>query len=181
MNTVQPIRDSELIQGIRDYLYDKSERNYILFELGIQTGLRISDILRLRVRDVESHTHILIREKKTSKERRIIMNKKLRKALNNYIQGKAPEEYIIKSRVGKNQPIGRSMAYKVLRDAANQFNLREIGTHTMRKTWGYMAYKRTKDISTIQKVFNHRSPEDTLRYIGITQDTIDDLMMKVDI
>lgn len=66
MNIVQPIRDKEMIKELKEYFKEQNERNYILFLLGINTGLRISDILRLRVRDVEGW-NIFIREKKTNK------------------------------------------------------------------------------------------------------------------
>ena len=55
-----------MIKELKEYFKEQNERNYILFLLGINTGLRISDILRLRVRDVEGW-NIFIREKKTNK------------------------------------------------------------------------------------------------------------------
>lgn len=97
MNFVQPIRDPETIQDIKDYLKDKNPRDYIMFLIGIYTGLRISDILRLRVKDV-SGSHISIREKKTNKQKRIYMAPELKKALIVYIEGKPANEFLIKSR-----------------------------------------------------------------------------------
>ena len=65
MNTVEPIRDIGTVNDIADYLREQSERNYIMFMIGIYSGLRISDILTLRVRDVRNRDRIMIREKKT--------------------------------------------------------------------------------------------------------------------
>ena len=65
------------------------------------------------------------------------------------------------------------MAYRILNQAARQVGLSDIGTHTLRKTFGYHFYQRTKDVALLQKVFNHSSPSITLRYIGIDQDVID--------
>lgn len=177
MNLVQPIRDPDMIQKIKAYLLERNERNYILFLIGINTGLRISDILRLKVRDVDS-THIVIREQKTRKQKRIRLTPQLRREIRRYIQDKPPDQYLILSRVGNNKPIGRSMAYKILREVADHYGLREIGTHTLRKTFGYHYYQQTKDVATLQHIFNHSDPSVTLKYIGITQDSIDKSMLR---
>jgi integrase len=175
MNFVQPIRDPDIISEMEKYLIETNERNYIMFEIGVYMGLRISDILKLRVRHVKG-THINIRETKTRKEKKIVINNRLRKVLDKYIAGRADDEYLIQSRQGINRPIGRSMAYKALREVADLFSLENIGTHTLRKTFGYHYYKKNKDIGMLMYIFNHSSERVTLRYIGIIQDTIDDAM-----
>ncbi|MCP8970558.1 site-specific integrase [Ectobacillus ponti] len=177
MNFVQPIRDQEQIQGIKDYLKQQNERNYMLFVMGINTGLRISDILRLRVKDVQS-SHISMREKKTGKQKRIQITPSLRRELKWYLQGRQDEEYLIRSRQGRNKPIGRSMAYKILRGAAAEFGLEDIGTHTLRKTFGYHMYMQTKNIALLMEIFNHSSEKVTLRYIGVNQDAMDKALTK---
>ena len=67
MNTVEPIRDMDLVMDLADYLKSNNERDYVLFMFGIYTGLRISDILKFRVRDVKGKDAVYIREKKTGK------------------------------------------------------------------------------------------------------------------
>lgn len=177
MNFVQPIRDPDLLRAIKQKLRDQSERNYILLVLGINTGLRISDILKLKVKDVRDN-HIKLRETKTRKHKRIQITPALKRELKRFIEGKDDEEFLIKSRVGKNRPIDRSTAYKILRAAAEYVNLDEIGTHTLRKTFGYHFYMQTKDIAMLQEIFNHSSPQITLRYIGVNQDSMDKAMNK---
>jgi integrase len=177
MNLVQPIRDKELIIDIKKYLKEQNERNYILFLLGINTGLRISDILSLRVRDVQGW-NIFLREKKTKKIREIKMPAELKKAIRDYIKDKPNNEYLIKSRMGKNKPITRGMAYVILNQIADEFGLERIGTHSLRKTYGYHFYKQFKDVASLQQMLNHTDPKETLRYIGITQDSINDLQKK---
>lgn len=176
MNIVQPIRDTDKVEEVKQFLKEENERNYILFLIGINTGLRISDILKLRVIDVKEELHIVIREKKTEKQKWIRMTPQLRRELAQYIEGKEDHEYLIQSRQGDNKPIGRSMAYKVLNKAAKHFRLKNIGTHSMRKTFGYHFYKQTKDVAMLQEIFNHSSPEITLRYIGVNQDNMDKAM-----
>lgn len=177
MNLVQPIRDKDVIAEIKKYLKRNSERNYILFLLGINTGLRISDILNLRVRDVQGW-NIFIREKKTKKIREIKMPSELKKALREFTKGKPNNEFLIKSRVGKNKPITRGMAYVILNQIAEEFGLERIGTHSLRKTYGYHFYKQFKDVASLQQMLNHTDPKETLRYIGITQDNLNDLQKK---
>lgn len=177
MNFVQPIRDPELLNEIKTYLLNTNERNFILFVTGINSGLRISDILKLRVGDLRS-THISMREKKTGKQKRIPITAALRRELKWYLEGKDDDEYLIKSRQGENKPIGRSMAYKILQQVAKKYRLDEIGTHTLRKTFGYHFYYQTKNIALLMEIFNHSSERITLRYIGVNQDTIDQAMIK---
>jgi integrase len=178
MNFVQPIRDPALVEDIANYLKDNNDRNYIMFLCGIYTGLRISDILKLKVKDVKGKKSINIHEKKTGKQKTLEINPTLKKALAEYCKDKDGDEYLVKSRVNYNQPINRSTAYRILHDAAKKFGLDEIGTHTLRKTFGYHFYKQTKDVVTLQQIFNHSHPSVTLRYIGINQETTNEAIRK---
>ncbi|OEC02123.1 integrase [Lysinibacillus sphaericus] len=176
MNFVQPIRNPEYIRAIKKYLFDWNYRNYMLFVLGINSGLRISDILQLKVSDTKRDYFNVI-EKKTKKARRIEMTPQLKRELRQYVEGKEEYEYLFKSREGVNKSISRSSAYKILNKAALAVGLEEnIGTHTLRKTFGYHFYKQTKDVALLQEILNHSSPKITLRYIGINQDQMDKAM-----
>jgi integrase len=154
---------------MKRFLKEQSERNYLLFVTGINSGLRISDILQLKVKDVK-RSYFNIIEIKTKKKKRIDMTSQLQREFKKYIENKEDHEYLFKSREGLNKPITRSMAYKILRRAANYVGLDDIGTHTMRKTFGYHLYKKTGDVALLQKILNHSDPAFTLRYIGISED-----------
>lgn len=183
MNYVEPIRDSEILSNMCLYLKQDNDRNYIMFLIGIYTGIRISDILKLRVKDVidlsskkdkrKVKKQIVLREQKTSKQKIIKINPILREPLEAYVQDKELYEYLIKSRQGFNKPISRKRAYEILKDLGEMFNIYNLGCHSMRKTFGYHYYKQTKDIALLQKIFNHSSPAITLAYIGIDQDRMD--------
>ncbi|MGX5632668.1 site-specific integrase [Bacillus thuringiensis] len=177
MNFVQPLRDPEQIQQIKEYLKEKNARNYILFVMGINTGLRISDILKLKVGDLKG-SHISMREMKTGKQKRIQITAALKRELRWFNENREDDEYLLKSRQGKNRSIGRSMAYKILSGAAAEFGLDEIGTHTLRKTYGYHMYMQTKNIALLMEIFNHSSEKVTLRYIGVNQDAMDKAMTR---
>ncbi|WP_191556433.1 site-specific integrase [Metabacillus idriensis] len=171
MNFVQPIRDPEMIFFIKRYLKEQNDRNYMLFVTGINSGLRISDILPLKVIDAK-RSYFNIIEIKTNKKKRIDMTPQLQREFKKYIEGKEDHVYLFKSREGLNKPIGRSQAYKILRKAAEYVGLDDIGTHTLRKTFGYHLYKQTGDVALLQKILNHSDPAFTLRYIGIDQDAM---------
>ncbi len=179
MNTVEPIRDMNLIFDIADYLRARNERDYVMFMFGIYTGLRISDSRKFRVRDVRDRSCIMIREQKTGKEKKFQINDELKPILKDYIADKKDFEYLFKSRKGKNEPITRQQAYNILNDAAQAFGLYSIGTHTMRKTWGYHLYQQTHDAVTIMEICNHSDISVTLRYIGINQDVKDSTMKRL--
>lgn len=178
MNTVEPIRDIDKVLDIADYLREKNTRDYVMFMFGIYSGLRISDILLFRVRDVKDKNYISIREKKTDKEKRFPINDDLKPILKKYIEDKEDYEYLFKSPRG-NKPISRQQAYNILSAAGKEFGLDSIGTHTLRKTWGYHAYQTTKDAVGIKEILNHSDISITLRYIGINQDNKDKIMKSV--
>ncbi|MDW0112219.1 site-specific integrase [Sporosarcina saromensis] len=176
MNFVNPIRDLDRIEAMKKYLKEKSQRNYILFTLGINSGLRISDILPLKVGDVNKRLYFVITEQKTKKRKEVQMTPLLRRELRKYTEGKDDDEYLFQSREGINRPISRSMAYKILREAAEFVGLDSIGTHTLRKTFGYHFYQKYKDPVMLMELFNHTEEKTTLRYIGVTQDALNQAM-----
>lgn len=175
MNYVEPIRNTEDIQAMKDYLRKWNERNYILFLFGINSGLRIGDILKLKVKDVQGW-YINTKEQKTGKPLKRKMTPILKRVLREFVKDKPLHHYLFQSRNGTNKALTRTTAYLILRTAAEELEIENVGTHTMRKTFGYHYYKKTKDIATLMVLFNHASPAITLRYIGIRQDQQDKAM-----
>lgn len=147
-------------------------RDELLFLIGINTGLRVNDLVRLKVKNVRGTDTFIIREGKTRKRREINIGM-LRKEIDSYIIHKDANEFLFKSQKG-NRYITTTQVYRILNDAADLLGRNDIGTHTMRKTFGYHHYKRFKDIAILQEIFNHSSPEITLRYVGIRQDEINE-------
>lgn len=172
---VQPIRNHEKIEEMKQILLEQSYRDYFLFSLGINTGFRVSDLLRLKVVDVRNKSHIIITEEKTNKKRKIKLTVIAANLIDGYVKGKGDQEYLFPSKKTK-LPIGRIQAYKILNQAAVKCGLTEIGTHTMRKTFGYHLYKKRKDVALLMEIFNHSSPQITLRYIGINQEEMDNAL-----
>lgn len=187
MEFVQPIRDLKQIETIKRLLRQQSPRDYCLFVLGINSGLRISDLLRLRICDVSEkgkpRDRIRLREKKTNKFKDFPISENTKRAIKEYINSRIinENEPLFISRKNKGFLL-RQQAYRILNDVAKSVGIKEkIGTHTLRKTFGYHAYKGGYNIEVIQKLFNHSSPSVTLRYIGITQDDMDDVYLSLDL
>lgn len=182
MRYVQPIKDKETLQDFKDYFQATNERNYIMFLCGIGFGLRISDVLKLKVKDVYKKSSLKIEEEKTGKYKSIVISYELKRALNEYCKGKKPNDYLFASRsrteTGRQKPIDRSQAYRILRKAAKEIGYTgDIGTHTLRKTFGYTYYKKTGNLAALMKIFNHTDEHVTYRYIGIEQEEIDNVIM----
>lgn len=173
MNFVEPIRDKDVFHDIQARLKVDNMRNFVLIMTGTYTGLRITDILKLKVKDVRNKKYIDIREQKTSKRNLIEINMELRRVYKEYCSNMHDEEYLFRKKE-INKPIGRNQAWKIMKKVQEQFKLDNLGTHTLRKTFGYHYYNQTGDIATLMKMFNHSKEEITLRYIGITQENMNE-------
>ncbi len=187
MEFVQPIRDLKEIETIKKLLKQQSLRDYCLFVMGINSGLRISDLLKLTISDVIENNklkdRIRLREKKTNKFKDFPLSEKTKSAIKEYLKSRdyKPNEPLFISRKNKGF-LMRQQAYKIINNVAKAIKIKDkIGTHTLRKTFGYHAYNNGYDITLIQKLFNHSSPSVTLRYIGITQDEMDDVYLSLDL
>ncbi|WP_069366664.1 site-specific integrase [Salisediminibacterium beveridgei] len=171
--TVEPIRNKDQIESMKNVLKNSSYRDYFLFVLGLNTGLRVGDLLPLKASDVRGKKYVVLIEEKTTKAKRFPLNKDIREMISDYTTGMSDDDYLFASRM-TGEPIRRDRAYKILRQAAEIAGVEYVGTHTMRKTFGYHFYKQYKDASMLQKIFNHSSQSITLRYIGISQEEIDE-------
>jgi len=182
MRTVQPIRDIKKIKAIKGNLKKRNPRDFLLFTLGINTGLRISDILRLKVEDVKDQTgeikeYLDLNEKKTKKQRLIYINDEVRNALEYYFDKTGIydlERYLfISDKTKINKPISRIRAWQLIQIWCREVGIKgRIGTHTIRKTAGYQMRIAGVAIELIQEVLGHQSISMTKRYLGITDDEI---------
>lgn len=168
---VQPLREqkdiAEMIEAL-SMAKNSGDRNVLLFKIGISTGLRAGDIVKIRIEDVKGKTSFKVREGKTKKERTVYLNA-IMADIADYLADKPDEGWLFPSRKG-DKHITTTQAYRILTAAGELIGRDDIGTHTMRKTFGYHYYKRTKDVATLMEIFNHESQRTTLRYIGITEE-----------
>lgn len=169
---VYPIKEKEVLEDVRAYFESRSARDYFLFVLGINIGVRVGDLLKLQVKDVKDQVYLSIREEKTGKVKRFRINPMLRQLIDEYIAEKEPQDYLFPSKKTK-EPISRVQAYRIMREAGVALGIESVGTHTLRKSFGFHLYQKTKDIALLQEIFNHSSERVTKIYIGIAQDEID--------
>jgi len=181
MNTVEPLRGKNIISDFAAVMRSYSERDYVLFMTGLYLGRRISDILKLRVRDVKGRDYVYFREAKKNKESYLKINKNLKDIFKQYCRDKKDNEYLFRPLRGKdNRPISRQEFWYILNKAASELGYEDkIGCHTLRKTLGRELYRQGVEISMIMLVLNHDDVNYTKRYIGVTTDEINGVLDKL--
>lgn len=181
-NIVNPIKDLSILESAFNYLENKSTRDYMIVFLGVNTGLRISDLKELTIFDIDTSnkSYLIIRIKKTKETLQIPILAHVRKELDKYINmvKKNNRLYLFTSKKF-DKPLSNQYVYDMMKKIEIKFNLPPLGTHTLRKTFGYHFYLGTNgDIATLMEILGHEREIITLRYIGITQDRIDSQMKK---
>jgi len=182
---VEPIKDIGKIMEMKKLLREQSQRDLLLFVLGINTGIRVSDLLSLKVEDVYEggcfKEFLYINDLKYNEKKAFYLNKSVNKELKIYFDGHDFEQdsYLFKSKKN-NQPITRQQAYRIINHAAKEVGIPgKIGTHTLRKTFGYHAYRKGIAISIIKEIYGHHTPNETLRYLGVKKS--EERPIKVDV
>lgn len=189
MSTTQPIRDRKALQEFKDYYKDtgKELRDRTIVIVGLNTALRISDILHLTCdavyRDGRVREYISVKERKTGKENRILLNHEARCALAKYrkelLKTKMYQNgnpYLFPSPRKENAPLSRYQAYRMIRTAARAVGIEgTVSCHSLRKTFGYHAWKQGIDPVVIMVIYNHSSLAITKRYLCIEQDDKDNV------
>ena len=166
MNWVAPIKDDETLQKFRDALRSVDDKYYILFEIGIGTGLQLQDILQFRVKDVRDKDKLIAVIGTRQIEQSFPLKEELQAVISDFIDGRDDDEYLITGYASTHKPLSREQAYRIFKQTGNRIGLKSIGTQTMRKTFAWRYYKETGDIQYIQNLLNHASPNITFRYIG---------------
>lgn len=169
------------VKEIIEKAYDKKKRLGLMMVTQLNLGLRISDIVKLKAEDL-SGVHLEISEQKTGKNTKIKINSTLRESAKKYIDEFKLEhdDYLFFSRLKTKNHISTRQAQKDLKALGEELNLENFSTHSLRKTFGYFAYQQSEgNLALLMQRFNHSSQGITLRYIGITQDQLDDLSDEV--
>lgn len=181
MSRVEPIMDKEKLNAMVEYLYNKSTRDYVLFELGINLGIRVTDFTKQKVgfyRQACKQGFVELMPEKTArfgKKIRVPISDDIKNLILKYIDGRDDTEWMFESRNkdenGNPLPLSRYMIFLILNEAAQAVGIEEnIGCHSMRKTFGYWHYYYNHDIRMLMDIFNHSSEDVTLRYIGVSDE-----------
>lgn len=174
MNIVNPIKDVKDIDKMKKALHG---RDLLLFIFGINSSLRISDILLLKVGDVHGKSSLILREKKTDKRKELRLNQSIIDAVSELVPAEANnDDWLFPSKRNAAKPLDRTQAWRNLNAAAKRAGVTvNIGTHTLRKTFAYHRYNAGVDLAQLMYALNHASQRETLKYIGIEQEQIDDV------
>ena len=187
MSTSQPLKNKRDIQKLKNYFYIREEyRNYALVTVGLNTALRISDLLHIKWKDVyneekqDFYSHIYLNEQKTKKNTIIVLNDSVKKALLLYKEHL--EYYNINGQKSTDKPISRIQAFRIIKDAVDALGFEEhISCHSLRKTFGYQAWREGTEPALLMTIFNHSSYAITKRYLCIDQDDKDKLFLKMNL
>lgn len=190
MSTTQPIRSREELELFKSYyeVEKPNERNYMLIVMGLNSALRISDMLHLTYGDVYDYAreewkkYLVVKEQKTGKINRIYINKEIGKVLRQTAQPneKMARSWLFESQKQKNKPLSRYQAYRIIREAAAFAGVEEhISCHSLRKTFGYHAWKQGTEPALLMNIYNHSSFQITKRYLCIDQDDRDQVFEKI--
>ncbi|MCD6135157.1 site-specific integrase [Candidatus Bipolaricaulota bacterium] len=179
--TVEPIRNVKDIKAIKRMLAG-NPRDYCIFVLGINTNLRASDILNLRVCDVWGKDELVLKEKKTGKIRRITLNDAVRKAINNLLASMSnpdDESYLFLGLRGN--PLTVPTLSRMVKTWCQAINLPgNYGSHSLRKTWGY--HQRVSfgmGLPELMVCFNHSSQRQTLDYLCVQPEEVRNIYLNV--
>lgn len=192
MATTQPIKNRKDLENLKRYYLEVQPnlRNYALICIGVNTALRIGDILHLRWQDVfdyerqEYRKHLVVQEQKTGKKNCIAINHNMQMALQMYkdsLQDTSPLQYVFEGRK-KGQPLSRSQAFRIIKTACMDLHLPEnISCHSLRKTFGYHAWVSGVNPVVLMVIYNHSSFQVTKRYLGIEQDDKDKVFLNLNL
>lgn len=178
----EPLRTSSQIDLVRELIANRTKeplRNRLIFDIGINNGIRTNYILQLKVDDVvddngnpKANTTII--ESKTGKKRVLRFNESIKNQINNYLDQRGFDSaWLFANYRNHNEPIKTQAVYRMFSRISNGMpTLKGLTAHSMRRTFGYHFYKQTHDVVTLMKIFNHSSQAITLRYIGIEREDI---------
>jgi len=157
-----------------------ARRDTLMFMVALNTGFRSSDTKALTMDQLSKGKLVM---KKTGKPITMMLPKELTEALlsfcrDNKIKDNQPIFYTLQTRAGKQRASRKEITYQqfyhILQTAGKKIGLK-VSTHSMRKTYGRIAYQQTKDINIVAKLLGHASPATTLAYIGITENILKDV------
>jgi integrase len=189
MAATQPIRNKHQVRELAEYYLRRGQlRNHALIVLGVHTALRISDLLRLRWDDVYDFERGRVRasielvEKKTRKAKIIALNKSAVAALTLLASRAARRGGFLIENANTKKAISRIQAYRIIRAAAEALAFENrVSCHSLRKTFGYHAWKSGVSPAVIMEIYNHSSLAVTRCYLGVTQDDKNEVYLELEL
>lgn len=178
MATVDAIKNPDTIKLISHLLEVRfSKQMSQVWNIGLNLALRVSDLLSIKFTDIQDD-RLIIKEGKTGKQANIKLNVKAQLLINQIHLDHPNHVFLFQSYLSQHainslpKPLTRRAVSQAFAEVGKEVKVK-LGTHSMRKTRGFMLYNNTKDIARVMNMLRHSSVGVTLRYIGITQDDVD--------
>jgi len=176
MKSVDAVKTVEDVAFISRKLKLNAKGNTLysdIWEFGLQVALRISDLLSVTMEEAKQG-RIVLKEEKTGKTRSIDLNEKARGIVAKRAAEHPQHVYLfeVESNRAKGKPVSRIAVANAFKAVGDEIGI-QLGTHSMRKTRGWIMHSAGVSIEKICKVLNHSSPAVTMAYIGLTQAEID--------
>lgn len=172
---VQPLKDIEDIRAIKEELRNtrNHQRNLLIFEIGLSTALRISDILQLRKKDVVGGV-VRVKTQKTKVYRTIELNGRVSRMLLGYVEALKDDDVLF--------PITYKSVWKLFRQAAERAEIPDFATHSMRKTAAWHFYVRSGyDLRKTMYLLNHKETRETIAYLNLSDDEVNSVLVGMDL
>lgn len=175
MELVEAVKTTEEVETVGRKLMLNARGNTLysdIWHFGLQVALRISDLLTVTMAEAQSGKLTLV-ESKTGKTRIINLNDKARAIVKARKEAHPEAVYLfqVNSNRAKDKPVSRVAVAQAFKAVGDEIGV-HLGTHSMRKTRGWVMYAAGVKIEMIAKVLNHSSPAITMAYIGITQSEV---------
>ena len=192
MKGCRPLTEKEVNELLQSFHGTFANRDKALFVLGLKSGFRISELLSLRLGDIMQAgklvDHVKVRRsnmKKKLEGRSVLLHPEAKEALGVWISElmlfgyNKPNSFVFQSRQGKDSPISRMHAWRILRTIYNEAELTgQLGTHSLRKTFADRVYnKLDKDLPMLQRALGHRNINSTVSYLSFAQEEVDQAIL----
>jgi site-specific recombinase XerD len=181
-NTVKGARREEKEPNIlykeqyKALLYEASDntRDYAIIQTFLQTGIRLSELVNLRVDEVDvEHRILTVRQGKGRKDRQIPLVDEAVKALRNYLRYRNTELilddetfFLAKNGTSMNVSTVKYLVAKYVKKAGIR---KKVSVHTLRHTFGAHKADKHMSLATLQELMGHKKKETTLKYIHLAK------------
>ena len=160
-----PIKNINNINKIKTNLKNHNFRNYMIFIIGINTGMKTKYLLNLQVKNL-FFSDGTIKKKMLIDKIEYVINEDIVETLKHYFltNDLIMNNYLFSSNKGENKPINRSHLYRILNNTGYDY---KIGNETLRKTFGYHFYSQTKNFNILKYIFKKRSKRELINYLEL--------------
>lgn len=162
------IKDKKIIKKIKsEYRKRGLIRDLLLFVLTINTGVKLTELLKLKVCDIENKRELLIKETFTKIKKIFPLNEEIQELVKEYTKNRKAKEPLFISRFGKS--IDRIQVFRNFKEICVELGIEKYSVSSWRKTFGYHYYKKYGDLAILEWIFNQSTVSETLKFIDIDE------------